>query len=446
MTPTIASRIDRLPLCGFHHRFITLVSIGTWFDFFDLFMTSYLGAALQDSHFLTLAQFSELIAAGFLGMFIGTIVQGTASDYLGRRRGFIVTLLLYSVVSIIAAFSPSAGMLIVMRFFAGIGLSGQQVVADTYISEMVPGRSRGRYVAFSQLVGFTAVPVVAFLSRILVPTHWLMDGWRWVMIIGGAGTVFAWVIMHWIKESPRWLESRGRTDEAERITREIESEVERDTGRPLPAPEPIPIEAVHRAPIRELFGPAYRGRMIMLIVFNLLQTVGFYGFTNWAPTYILREGNNLGQALQYTFVIALVNPIGPFLGVITTELLERKRILVTLSLLIAFTGMAFAFSRRPIAIIMIGMLLTILNTWFSSVYHAYQAELFPTRARATGVGIAYGFSRLGALCSTFIIAALLLHGVFTVFAFIAAAMLGVAMVVGIWGPRTNAIPLEELSS
>ena len=71
-------------------------------------------------------------------------------------------------------------------------ISGQQVVVDTYVAEMMPGKSRGRYVAINQTVGFTAVPVVAYLSALLVPTHWLLDGWRWVMLIGGSGAVFAW--------------------------------------------------------------------------------------------------------------------------------------------------------------------------------------------------------------------------------------------------------------
>ena len=83
--------------------------------------------------------------------------------------------------------------------------------------------------------------------------------------------------------------------------------------------------------------------------------------------------------------------------------------------------------------------------WFSAIFHAYLAEIFPTRARATGVGFTYGMSRLSTVFSTFIIGALLVHGIVAVFAFISSAMVGVALVVGIWGPRTNAVALENLS-
>jgi putative MFS transporter len=444
--PTIASRVERLPICGVHFRFIGLVSIGTWLDFFDLFMVGYLGAALQNFHFLTLHQFSELVAAGFVGMFIGTIIQGLASDYIGRRNGFIITLLIYSISSVLGAFSPNAAMLIAMRFVAGIGLSGQQVVVDTFISEMIPSHSRGRYVAISQVIGFGAVPVAAYISSLLVPTHWLLDGWRWVMVIGGAGGLFAWVLVHWIQESPRWLESRGRVEEADRIVTQMEEEVERLTGKPLPPPRPVLVASAHRTPVRELWGPKYRSRTIMLVVFNLLQAVGFYGFANWAPTFILREGNSIAQSLRFGFLIAIAMPFGPLVAVFTTERFERKRTLILLSLLIASVGMVFALVRSPLGLVAVGALEIMLTSWFSSVYHAYQAELFPTRARATGVGFVYSWSRVGGFFSTFVIGALLVYGVPIVFVFLATCMVGVAIVVGFWGPKTNAIALEDLSA
>jgi putative MFS transporter len=445
MNTSIAARMERLPLCGFHRRFMGVVSIGTWYYFFDLFVTAYLGAALQNLHFLTLQQFSYLIAAGFLGMFIGTIGQGLASDYFGRRMAFIAMLLVYSLFSILSAFALNAQMLIALRFLCGVGIGGQQIVVDTYTSEMVPSSVRGRYVAISQMVGFTAVPAAALLTSILVRTHFLIAGWRWVMLLGGSGALFAWFLMRRIRESPRWLESQGRQAEAEREIELIEAEVTRDIGRPLPAPQNVRVEVTHRMPFGELWRPPYRSRTIMLCVFNLLQTVGFYGFANWAPTFLLHGGRNIGQSLNVGFLFALMNPVGSLIGVSTTERLERKRAIVMLALLIAATGMAFAYAHDTITIVVIGATMTVFTSWFSSVFHAYQAELFPTRARATGVGFTYSWSRLSAVFSTLIIGALLVHGILAVFIFIALAMVGVALVVGAFGPRTNAVMLEEIS-
>src|SRR5262245_13823602 len=285
---SIAARIERLPLSRFHRRFIALISLGGWFDFYDIFMMAYIGAALQHSQMLTLDQFSHMIAAGFSGMFVGTIVFGMGSDYFGRRTSFVLMLLIYSFCTLLGAFAHNAWSLIIWRGLAGIGIGAELVVIDTYVTEMLPSKARGRYVAITQLVGFTAIPVVALLSKLLVPTQWLLDGWRWVMVIGGVGGLFAWYIRRRLPESARWCEARGRHREADTIMQGIEREVIQETGRPLGEPEAVAVTVAERMPIRELWQPVYRGRTFMLMVFHLLQTVGLYGFANWAPTFLLK--------------------------------------------------------------------------------------------------------------------------------------------------------------
>jgi putative MFS transporter len=180
------------------------------------------GAALQSANFLSLHQFSVLIASGFLGMFVGTVLFGLSSDRIGRRSAFILMLLIYSAFTLLSAMAPSATWLIVLRFFAGIGIGAETVIIDTYVSEMVPSRVRGRFVAITQVIGFTSVPAVALLSRVLVPTHFLMSGWRWVMVIGAAGALLAWYMRLGLPESPRWLEIVNRRVEAEEILRSLE--------------------------------------------------------------------------------------------------------------------------------------------------------------------------------------------------------------------------------
>lgn len=444
-TASIAARLERLPLSSFHHRFITLISLGGWFDFYDIFMMAYLGAALQVSQILTLQQFSHVIAAGFCGMFVGTIIFGIGSDYFGRRTSFVLMLLIYSVFTLLGAFASNAWVLILWRGLAGVGIGAELVVIDTYVTEMLPSYARGRYVAISQLVGFTAIPVVAFLSKMLVPTHWLMEGWRWVMVIGATGALFVWYLRRRLPESPRWSESKGRFLEADTIVRTIEKEIEQETGKPLSTPQNLTVQNSPHVPFIELWHPAYRGRTVMLMIFHLLQTIGIYGFANWAPTFMLKQGRSLDQSLEYAFLIAIVSPVGPLIAVFTSERLERKTSIVFLSLAMAVSGLIFPFASRAVTIVLVGALITIFSYWFSAVLHAYQAELFPTRARATGVGFTYCWSRLSAVFSTLIIGTLLTKGVLAVFIFMATAMVGVALVVGIFGPKTNAVALEELS-
>ncbi|HKV26251.1 MAG TPA: MFS transporter [Candidatus Acidoferrum sp.] len=455
---TIADRIERLPLGRFHRRFIGLVSLGNFFDLYDIFIVAYIGAALQQSGFLSLKQFTFFVAAGFLGMFVGTVVFGMGSDRMGRRSAFILLLLIYSSFTFADAFALNAAWLIGLRFFAGIGIGAEIVVVDTYVTEVVPSYARGRYVAITQVVGFCAVPVAAVLSLALVPTHWLMDGWRWVMVIGASGALLTWWFRRRLPESPRWLESRGRVGEAEAIVAALEQESLVTSGESggwrATSGEKREEKRVNAESSRvrekkgtfgELWRAPYRSRTIMLVIFQALQTIGFYGFANWAPTFLLKEGVSLLHSLEYTMFIAFVSPIGPVLGAWTSDKLERKWTIVVLALAVAGLGLGFGSSAAPAAVVGFGALLTLANYWFSAAFHAYQAELYPTRLRATGVGFTYSWSRLSAAFTSVLIGWALGFGVPAVFAMLAVAMGLVAGVIGLFGPRTNRMMLEEIA-
>ena len=457
---TIAETIERLPLGGFHRRFIALVSLGNFFDLYDIFIVAYIGVALQQSGFLSLRQFTFFVASGFLGMFVGTVVFGMGSDRMGRRSAFILLLLIYSVFTFADAFAPTVGWLIALRFFAGAGIGAEIVVIDTYVTEVVPSYARGRYVAITQVAGFCAVPVAAVFSRLLVPTHFLMSGWRWVMVIGASGALLTWWFRRRLPESPRWLESRGRVAEADAIMSALEKESfsasgrsgewlvtsgeKEEKSRSLASLGMTNTEA-ERASFWELWQRPYLSRTVMLVIFQALQTIGFYGFANWAPTFLLKRGVSLLHSLEYTLLIALVSPLGPLLAAFTSDRFERKWTIVVLALLVAGLGIGFGNSIAPAAVVGFGALLTLANYWFSAAFHAYQSELFPTRLRGTGVGFTYSWSRLSAAFTSILIGAVLVHGVPAVFAMLAVAMILVAGVVTVMGPRTNGLVLEEIA-
>jgi putative MFS transporter len=443
---SIGSRLERLPVSRFHRRFITLISLGAWFDFYDIFMVAYLAAALRGSGFLTLQQMTLFVSAGFIGMFVGTMVFGLGSDFLGRRTAFLFMLVIYSLFTLAGAFAPDGWWLIASRALAGTGIGAEIVVIDTYVTEMVPRSVRGRYVAITQLIGFTAIPAVAAISYALVPTHVLMDGWRWVMVIGAAGALLAWHLRRGLTESPRWLESRGRSAEAAAIVDAIEREVVAEHRRPLPPPYVSPVEREARMPWLELWKPPLRSRTLMLMGFQVLQTVGIYGWANWLPTFLVQQGVPLVTSLRYTMLMAIASPFGPLCAVLSSDRLERKWTIVALSGAMAVTGLLFLRARAPWQVIACGALLTMISYWFSAAFHAYQAELFPTRARGTGVGFTYSWSRLSAAVSSLVIGALLANGVTAVVLMITVTWIGVAAIIALFGPRTNDVPLEVLSS
>ncbi len=184
----------------------------------------------------------------------------------------------------------------------------------------------------------------------------------------------------------------------------------------------------------------------MLIVFNLFQAAGYYGFSSWVPALLIASGIAVTKSLAYTFVIAIAAPIGPALGLLFTDRVERKWIIAGSALAIAASGLVFTQAHGMVSVIACGVALTLANNILSFAYHGYQPELFPTRVRARAVGFVYSFSRLSTMFSAFIIAWILKgFGSSGVFVFIAGCMLVVALVIGTFGPRTRDLPLEQIS-
>jgi len=456
-TVTVAARLDRLPPSRHTRRLVTLISLGGWFEFYDLFFTAYVALGLfraslfkpTTTGLFDLQGFASFVGALFLGLFVGTLAFSWLSDRFGRRSIFTFALLWYSVGAFIMAFQSSPESIDLWRFIASVGLGVELVNVDTYVSELVPKDQRGPAFAFNQFVMFTAVPVVAFLSWQLVPLTILgLDGWRWVVIIGSIGAFVIWWIRRTLPESPRWLEQHGRAAEADKIVAALEDKIRADIGGELPPPEAVAGESERKTGAwSEIWNAEYRGRTVMLVVYNLFQTVGYYGFSSWVPTLLISQGIGVTRSLAYTFIIAIAAPVGPLIGVFFADHLERKWQIAWAAVGIAIFGLLFAKGTDATEVIGCGVLITLCNNWMSFSFHAYQAELYPTRIRAQAVGFVYSWSRFSAIFSGFIIAFLLArYGTTGVFSFIAGAMAVVFVVIGVFGPVVTRRRLEAIAA
>jgi putative MFS transporter len=453
---TVAARLDRLPKSRYIRKLIILLSLGACFEFYDLFFSAYIAPAFYSSGiftpttrgFLGIDGFASFVAALFAGLFVGTLVFSPVADRFGRRAIFSFSLLWYSVCTFVMALQSTAGAINLWRFLAGIGLGVEMITVGAYVSELAPKERRGEAFAFNQILSFSAVPVAALVSAVLVPRHLLgLDGWRWVVIIGASGAIFIWFIRRAIPESPRWLEQQGRIEEADQIMQEMEQRVRSETGAALPEPKLVEGEVyAARGSLREIWSKSYRARTALLIVFHVLQPIGYYGFASWVPTLLLAQGVNVTQSLRYTFVMALASPLGPLVGMKFADKFERKWQIAWSALSIAICGLLFAQQRTAAGVIIFGVLITLASNWMSFSYHTYQSELYPTRIRARAVGFVYSWSRLSTVFSSFVIALFLRnYGTAGVFTFIACSMLLVFALIGGLGPRTTRRRLEEIA-
>ncbi|MET8471019.1 MFS transporter [Streptomyces sp. NPDC006422] len=442
-----ADRLDRLPVGAWHKRLTAIVGVGAFFDLYEVFLGGVLAAALAESWELSGTEKSWLIASGFLGMFVGANVLSVLADRFGRRKMFLVNLGLYSLFSLACAFAQDATQLSVLRFLAGLGLGAELVLVDTYLAEFLPRKVRGRYIAWAYTLGFVGVPVAALLGARLVAKHELLgiDGWRWLLVAGALGAAFIQVLRTRLPESPRWLAARGRQAEADAVVRDIELRVGAQPAESLPTQRSRPPAEAAKVPLGDMFKPPYARRTIMWWIFQVLQTVGYYGFGSLAPVVLQAKGHTVTESLSYAALSYLGYPVGSALSVPLIDRIERRTLIILSALGIAAFGLVFGFADASWLIVGAGFLLTVCSNVFSNAFHVYQTEIFPTGMRSSAIGIAYSLSRLTSVVLPFVAIDVLEDlGADAVFVGSGVLMLVLCLNVRLLGPRTTGRSLESI--
>ncbi|ORM75260.1 MFS transporter [Pantoea wallisii] len=450
---TLAGRIDALPASAGLWRFISLLALGGFFELYDLFETGYISSGLLAAgvfHTGTAGVFgindqAAFASATFLGLFFGASLLAPYADRFGRRLTFMCALAWYGAFSLLMAFQQSAEMIILCRFLVGIGLGVELVTIDTYLSEWVPAHLRSRAFAFSFFIQFLSVPAVALMSWWLVPQTILgLEGWRWVVIAGAVCSLVIWLVRKNLPESARWLAQQGRHQEAHQVLSAMEIRCGITPGEDFSQHAATASEP-KKGRFREIWAPAYRKRTLMLVVMNFFQAIGFFGFGNWLPALLSGKGTTVTHSLLYAFFITLAYPLGSLICSRYADKLENKWQIVLSSLMTVVFGTLFALTSNPLLMVVCGFLITYSNAWLTFSYHAYQTEIFPTHIRARAVGFCYSFSRISTAFSSILIGLILQYaGSEGVIGFIVLSMLMVMLSVGIYGPKTRGLDLENI--
>ncbi|PGH51949.1 MFS transporter [Streptomyces sp. Ru87] len=439
-----ANRLDRLPISRFHKTTLVAVSFAYFFEFADINTFATTAPKLVELWGVTVNQVAYVTSLSFVGMFIGSVVAGGIADRWGRKRALTWTTLWFGAFSFLTVFSWDIVSLGVFRVLTSAGLSAMTVVAVIYISELYPAAKRGKFQAYAIVIGICGTPATNLIASFVVPVNdW---SWRLVFLWGSLGILFV-LFTRQLKESPRWYESRGEYARADAVLRDIEARVAADKGA-LPDALP-PVERVRhaKAPLRILLQKKYLAPTALLVVLWVTQTIGFFGYSSWAPTLLANEGFSVEKSIFYVALTTVGAPLGSFLAALVTDRFERKWCLVAFGTVIAACGLLYGLTFNPVLIVVFGFLVNMFERGYTALAYAYSPELFDTRGRALGTGISYGLGRLSNAAGPLIIAALYNRtGYESVFYFIAGTWMVGAVALAVFGPRTRKARLKAAAA
>ncbi len=445
-TPTaerrsLSQRLDALPFTRKHGKVLGGSGIGWALDAMDVGLISFIIAALAQQWGIDKGQSGLIASIGFAGMAIGASLGGLLADRFGRRQVFAVTLLVYGVATGASALVGGIGLLLVLRFFVGLGLGAELPVASTYVSEFAPARIRGRIIVILEAfwaVGWTAAALIGYF---VVPAS--DDGWRWAFALGAVPAVYALIVRWGLPESPRWLAGRGRTEQAETIVASFESAAASRGDRtaasePAPAPAPAatpdaggpaaaPIAISSGGRLAALWSAEFRGRTLSIWVVWFCVNFAYYGAFIWIPSILVDAGFSLVRSFGFTLIITLAQLPGYAVAAWLIEVWGRRLTLSVFLVGSAVSAIVFGTVHAETAIIASGMALSFFNLGAWGALYAVTPEIYPTSLRATGAGWAAGVGRIASIVAPLLVPVLLIAGgsgltfsVFAVFFVIAA--------------------------
>jgi MFS transporter, putative metabolite:H+ symporter len=439
----IPGRLERLPMTWYQKRLFAIVATAWLADQVDVALLVFLIGDLKNYFNLTSVQIGYLASMTFLGQLAGNLVFGSLSDLFGRRIAFQSTMILWGLASFAAAGAWSVGSLMVFRFLIGAGVGGEAPVAQAVLSEIIPAKVRAKYIAFME--GFWAVGFVisGMIAYFLLP----VAGWRWVFVVVGCLSIAVFWVRRSLVESPRWLADHRRFAEADAAMKQIETGVERAAGGKLPPPRPFMAETTleTRNPLVVIFSRFYLRANVMAFTVWFFALLGYFGLTSWLAIILGQHGFSVVKSVGFITLITLGGIPGFYGAALLLEGIGRKPTTALFLFMSAVMAYVYGQSTGTTGLFVAGFMMQFFMFGMWSCLYAYTPELYPTRARSLGAGMASAVGRVGAITGPivigYIIGAVGDAGIFT----LGAASFGLsALVVLILGIETRSRTLEEI--
>ena len=441
----ILGRMERLPLSGWHLRTRAIIGTATFFDAFDFLTVALALPVLSGLWHLTPVQIGMLISSSLFGQFLGSIAFGFIADRIGRIPATTITVLLFGALGVACALSWDFYSLFAFRFLQGVGMGAEVPIAASYVNEIAPAKSRGRFVLLYEFIFAIGVFAAGLLGRWCIPTF----GWQSVFWIGAVPALLIAPAIAVLPESPRWLVGRGRLADAEKAMERIERAVSRG-GRELPPAVPALATVIGNGTVRELLSGPYRKRTIVMWLVWICIGLVSWPLTTWLPS-IFRTVYHLSVETALTYGLITTSGAiiaGTFTCALLIDAVGRRRWFTMAFAIAAAATLVLGLAGMP-SVDMVLILAAVTMFFISSMnlaIYVYTPELYPTRLRAVGVSLCAAWSRAAAMIAPPVIGWWLSHGgLSSVFLVMGGfAVLG-AVVTVLFAEETRHRVLEEVS-
>ena len=427
--------IDEIGFGPFQRKLMVICGIGWAADAMEVLLIAFVLPAIIKEWGLSAAQAGLLGTAIFLGMLGGAWFWGTISDYIGRKLGFQLTVLIDSVFGFLSALSPSYAWLVVFRTLTGFGVGGTLPVDYSIFAEYLPRNKRGRYLVYLESFWAIGTIVAAGLAWLIVPRF----GWRVLLALSAAPGLIIYFIRRHVPESPRYLLVNGRLEEM----RAVLTQVANENGVPVPDLTITVPPRRRGVTVAALWRRPYARRTLMLWITWFAISLGYYGTFIWLPSIFVGRGFTFLRTYQNVFLMALAQLPGYFSAAYLVERWGRRP---TLALYLVMSGVftyLFAVVTGLTSIVGMAVLMSFfcLGAW--GALYAYTPELYPTEIRSTGMGWASGMTRIAGSLGPLLGASLLQTSFTAGLSLYAVAFIVGGVVIFALGTETKGLPLAD---
>jgi putative MFS transporter len=386
-----------------------------------------------------------LASAGYVGMFLGAIACGFLADSIGRKKALLFTIIVSSIFTALCSVAWDVVSMAALRFLAGIGLGGALPQPGVYVSEYTPAKYRGRFLGITETSWVYGVLLGMFSGRLLLGPL----GWRAVFLIALASLVLVPLIVRFIPESIRYLEDKGKREEASEILREhglasitisssksnrrnhVKSEDKRSVTPTL----------------KELWAPPYWKRTAVLWILWAALVYTYHGIFVWLPSiYASSEFGFIEDPIGFALIVTLFQIPGYYSATLLLDRLGRKPVLIGYLALAGLGSFLLGFAGDLTSILIWSSVISFFNLGAWAGLYTYTPELYPTRIRGGGSGVAASLGRFAGIFAPTLTPLLWESGgLWLPFIIFASAHIIAALVVAALGTETKKRTLEEIA-